>query len=343
SFCYTFLFSTTFLKNKQSNGLQVKYHTDDISLLFTLLEYSFPEESNTQRPLEEAQQFLIDLGLNSLYLDFHKYVLQTNRKLRSLSSCFKNTETHGGCIIIPFNQPEKFEYLNHLVAGNSLESMEPNLIRGEAIFSSVSIEGLSSGELNIINFIGNLKQKLDYFNGIIPIILLDEVEHTFHPEWQRLLIHTLSTVFEMKNIKPQVVLSTHSPFLLSDILNRKTLSLGNDKSAELKTFAANIHDILNSKFFMKRSIGESAAKLIIQCIELIEELSVSDQEQDLSIKIMKAKMIIDQVNDPVVKSELNSRLGLATAKSNSLRKRLFELIHGDFTEAELASELDKLR
>ena len=340
--CYMLLSSSRYLAIESAKGTKFKYNTNDISLLFTLLGYDFTSNSEVKNALDEAERFLIENNLHYLYRTYRERIGFTSDELKKISDCFNDHDSYGNCIAIPFSEPEKFEYFNYLVGGNELEDVGNNLVRGEDIFSSVTIEGLSSGELNIINFIGNLESKLDCFDGIVPIILFDEVEHTFHPEWQRLLIHTISKVFKQKNVEPQVVLTTHSPFILSDILNRKTMSLGGDKSDEIKSFAANIHDILNADFFMKRSIGESAAELIIYCNQLIRDLNNTDLDCDTEVNVMKARMIIDQVNDPIIKSELNSRLGVASSNQNRLRKRLFELMQGNYTDTELTCEIKKL-
>lgn len=339
SLCYYFLSSAEFLRVENENGAEFKYHTDDISLLFAMLNMSFDATSEIKEAEERAEQFLIKNNLKEVFVKFRQRISATLEILKNLSSCFKFNETYGGYIRIPCSDKDSFKYLNHLVKGNQLENIEPNLVRGEGIFSSVGIEGLSSGELNIVNFIGNLENALDNFNNIEPVIFFDEVEHTFHPEWQRLLIHTLNKVFSNKNVNPQVVMTTHSPFILSDILNHKALSLDYGNSNNLKSFAANIHDILSSDFFMKRSIGESAAELIGHCCEMIESIKGTNFEP---ASINKIKMIIEQINDPIIKSELNSRLSVATTNITEIRGQILELMQGNLSDVELTSEIKKL-
>lgn len=338
--CYYFLFATKFMERERINGTKLKYHEDDISLLFTILRFGINNDviKNAQ---DISQSFLKKQGLQSHYIEFHKYVGQTRQKLDLISDCFQENEVYGGCIIIPFNQPGKLDCLKHLVYGNELEELENYEISGDNIFSSVYIDGLSSGEMNIINFIGNLEEKLDYFTNIHPIVIFDEVEHTFHPEWQRLLINTLIKVFENKRVKPQVVLATHSPFILSDILNQKTLSLGND-NINMNTFAANIHDILKSQFILQRSIGEHAASIIKKIAVQLEDLDTNSCEKHNLETIKMIELVVDQVGDLLLKRELQARLDRVKIHPKSIKGRILSLLDEGLDERQLLARIKSI-
>lgn len=335
---YCFLFATKFIEREGINASKLKYHKDDISLLFTMLVFNFNNNNDVKHAQDEAQPLLLELGLQEHFINFNKYVTNTKNKLDLLSDCFYYNEFYGGCIIIPFNQPEKLDLLKHLVDGNELEKLETYEVSGDDIFSSVFIDGLSSGEMNIINFIGNLEEKLDYFTNIKPIVIFDEVEHTFHPEWQRLLINTLIKVFKNKRVKPQVVLATHSPFILSDILNKKTMSLGSNDN--INTFAANIHDILRSQFILQRSIGEHAANIIKEIAIKLEYLDDNRCEENNLETIKMIELVVDQVGDPLLKRELRSRLDRVQINPKSIKGRILSLLDEGLDERQL---LDRIK
>lgn len=65
-----------------------------------------------------------------------------------------------------------------------------------------------------------------------------------------------------------VLLVTHSPFVISDIPSTNILYMKRDETdPELdKTFAANIYDLLNQPFFLENTIGEFAAKEIRELV-----------------------------------------------------------------------------
>lgn len=97
--------------------------------------------------------------------------------------------------------------------------------------------GLSSGENLLLNQYGKLmhlfkvNQNGNYYlpenvNGVIPaqtaVILLDEAEVAFHPEWQRMYLKALLNYLKENVVKSgthlQLIIATHSPIILSDIL-----------------------------------------------------------------------------------------------------------------------------
>ena len=88
-------------------------------------------------------------------------------------------------------------------------------------------------------------------------IIFDEIELYFHPEMQRTFIANLIdgiSQLSLKNIRSiQIMLVTHSPFILSDIPKINVLFLKSDGHAsaqeDMKTFGANIHHILKNSFF----------------------------------------------------------------------------------------------
>ena len=94
--------------------------------------------------------------------------------------------------------------------------------------------------------------------------MLDEAEIGFHPDWQRRYLKLVIDFLDaIKVIFPklydfQIIISTHSPILLSDIprcctnylkkVNGSTIKMNSDKIGE--TFAANVFDLYRMSFFM---------------------------------------------------------------------------------------------
>lgn len=109
-------------------------------------------------------------------------------------------------------------------------------------------------------------------------IIFDEIELYFHPEMQRTFIANLIdgiSQLSLKNIRSiQIMLVTHSPFILSDIPKINVLFLKSDGHAstqeDMKTFGANIHHILKNSFFLKDgTMGQFAQKEINKIIQEI--------------------------------------------------------------------------
>ena len=123
--------------------------------------------------------------------------------------------------------------------------------------------GLSSGEYNLLSFYARLYYisekyiKKNNSNSKDLTILIDEADLSFHPEWQRRYIKSIigffNTIFAQYKI--QIILTTHSPILLSDIPNENVLYLSRDKNKTIctkkkqKTFGANIYNLYKDNFY----------------------------------------------------------------------------------------------
>lgn len=95
-------------------------------------------------------------------------------------------------------------------------------------------------------------------------LIFDEAELYYHPEYQRKFVSKLLSGLALCHINKKVIRSinviiiTHSPFILSDIPDTNILLLGRDiKNAEcIKTLGANIYDLLKGGFFLDYAIGD---------------------------------------------------------------------------------------
>jgi hypothetical protein len=161
--------------------------------------------------------------------------------------------------------------------------------------------------------------KYNYVN-----FFLDEVELCFHPELQRTFISdlrkSLSKCFPNWIYGVNLTFVTHSPFILSDIPKQNILFLdtGEDKITtipflnEKGTFAANIHDLLNSGFFMNSSVGSFAESAITEVVsfhhDVINTAEPLKLKDEFLSKRNKFNLILDAIGDEYIKGVLKSHL-----------------------------------
>ena len=141
----------------------------------------------------------------------------------------------------------------------------------------IAFETLSSGERQHIYAISSLLYHLDNLNSVTNDknnqeriiynnvnIILEEIELYFHPELQQQFVEFLLTSIDQMDLRNingiNIMLVTHSPYVLSDIPKSNVLALRKDNDEEkeiyLKTFGANIHDMLKNSFFLSNgSVG----------------------------------------------------------------------------------------
>jgi hypothetical protein len=228
-----------------------------------------------------------------------------------------------------------------------------------------SFSNLSSGEKQRMHSISSIVYHLINLNSVEKLkesknesyvhykyinIVLDEIELYYHPDWQRKYIFELLDYIgkinpaNLKHIKAlNFTFLTHSPFILSDIPSSNILFLtesGEPRpvSEEVKTFGANIHDLLKHSFFLRDgSMGAFAVDKINDTINflnsLIKQKELSKKQlndidykprkkelDELNQKIKETdskrhKELIDLVDEPILKNKLIEMYEMAASES----------------------------
>ena len=183
------------------------------------------------------------------------------------------------------------------------------------------IESMSAGERQLYYIISTLvyhilniksvtNNRINYRNLAI---VLDEVELGFHPEFQVKFIHFIIDMFKRLGLSRYLnfhfLITTHSPFLLSDFRKNNILYLEEgkivNKDSFLNPFCANINDILLQSFFLRDGfIGYFARKKVM---ELLNWLSKCTKENKVWT-VDKAKVVADSIGEPIVKEHLKSMI-----------------------------------
>ncbi|TGV31405.1 hypothetical protein EN829_032970 [Mesorhizobium sp. M00.F.Ca.ET.186.01.1.1] len=242
--------------------------------------------------------------------------------------------------------------------GEKLTSLKPFLTTPDA-----KLESFSSGQYAKFSFLAKLYWFLEghrkYTERWKPLIgsyifsrdevlqeeetallFIDEGELYYHPEWQRKyikmlidFIHSTDTKFKI-----QVVITTNSPFIISDILSKDVTYLSSEEKEFDQTFGQNIHKLLIHNFFMSYTIGEYSRELIENImkwlcptkddvVNISEELSLYFERpidpKDYSEKI---RCLINQIGEPIYRDKLldtlnKSELGKSSELELLLRQR----------------------
>jgi len=95
--------------------------------------------------------------------------------------------------------------------------------------------------------------------------LLDEPETHFNPAWRAKYISTLKKCFKDDKVSPEVLITSHSPFIVSDSKPDNVLIFEKDKKnkvtckrANFNTFGASINKITIQIFEKSETIGDVA-------------------------------------------------------------------------------------
>lgn len=192
-------------------------------------------------------------------------------------------------------------------------------LRKEDSEDEFPIESMSAGERQLYYIISTLvyhilniksvKEERVRYNNIA--IVLDEVELGFHPEYQRkficFLIETVERLKLSKNLGIHFLITTHSPFMLSDLRKSNILYIEDgkkiDKEDMLNPFGANINDILAQSFFLRNGfVGEFACKKILSLLDWLEGEENTNEEWNM----VKAEDVVKSVGEPIIQNHLQN-------------------------------------
>jgi gluconate kinase len=157
------------------------------------------------------------------------------------------------------------------------------------------------------------------------MILLDEGDMFFHPEWQKsfisdiksLLNHAFKNHETVKTI--HFLITSNSPFIMSDIPLEHTIVLGQGYNME-QTYAQNIHDILKSSFFMHNgTLGEVAQRHVKDIIYKLNEENVSEANRQY------VKKSINMIGEPMIRYKLESMYKMKFSNKIKTEERIKQL------------------
>lgn len=196
-------------------------------------------------------------------------------------------------------------------------------------FSESFIEdGLSTGEKAWLSLYSRFWLHKDNFNvhgRQSIIVLLDEPDIGFHPNWQRKLIqqivYFITIMFgwinysmDELNRKIHFIITSHSPFIVSDLPKQCVTFLSKDEdgfcqvSEGIKmqdTFASNIHTLLSDSFFMYEGLVGEFAKNKIN--KVFDDLYAHKEDENFTIepeRIKEIKKIISLIGEPLIAKKL---------------------------------------
>lgn len=129
------------------------------------------------------------------------------------------------------------------------------------------------------------------------LIFIDEGELYYHPEWQRRYLKTLIKMINesKKQSKVQIVLTTNSPFIISDILSDDIVYLSKEHQEFDLTFGQNIHTLLKNNFFMTYTIGEYSREVIEKIMRWLHTLDSAHNLLGKSNSKLEDEKLIDGV------------------------------------------------
>lgn len=218
-----------------------------------------------------------------------------------------------------------FSLLKLYEMGNNGPSLLGNF---KKVFKVHLNNNISEGELQLINTYSGIYYALtnEYKKQKSAIILLDEPDKSFHPMWISSFIDNIVKLVESidNEMKYQFIISTHSPFMLSDVPKDCITCIDivdhqRIVSKAKKSFASNYYDIIKDTFFLENSVGMFAKRKISEMIEVINNIDNNINEENIKRINDMISVIDDDYLKNILHSELNKKI------SNFNQKMALEL------------------
>ncbi|PPK61662.1 putative AbiEii toxin of type IV toxin-antitoxin system [Malaciobacter marinus] len=281
---------------------------------------------------------IIDFCKKEKELDIYKYLTRNNlKKLETFFSIdnysLKSDYTYLGKKIDFKNELIKYLYYEINILNINFCNSKKNIE-----FNSLS-EGERTQLMLFTKIANNLKSDRGDKNRLY---FLDEPDLSLHPNWQRKLINNISIIYkklEYMNINIHFILTSHSPFILSDLPKENIIFLEEGKQVHSfkenqQTFGANIHTLLSHGFFMKDGLMGEFAKSKIS--KILKFLSGENKFIDLEVNLLpplkiqnnffekNLKPIIEFIGEDFLKEKLLKMYEIKFPKSNEAKIKELE-------------------
>lgn len=205
-----------------------------------------------------------------------------------------------------------------------------------SIYRIIKIElaKMSEGQSAFLDVISKSTNAVNAIkSGESIVLLIDEPDKTLHPELARKFLDILlGSLSGCKDKKIQIVLTSHSPFIVTDILPENVYAIQIENGirkicSNKETYATNIYYLLMDSFMMKNTFGENSYKNMRR---IIERLKSKEKIEDTELE--RIKKIIDRIGEQTVKQKL---LQLYEQHQNNDKAKIIKLIKDETDEEKL--------
>lgn len=273
-------------------------------------------------------------GMLNAYIDFEK----NDNVSKILKQYYKiyidYTRNNGTTLELNYTYLQKFNsnnrYADRILKVQVLKGISENLYieNNGQVYDFMS---LSTGEQRILRFFADVFFVAKKMKSKTNIFIFDEMDLSWHPEWQRCMIFYIKDLFDNilkadKDRKINLIFTTHSPFILSDMPKENVIYIDNaiNNSSGENTFAANIHDLFKNNFFDSCN-GCTIGKFAASEITKLYNKMIAEKDYTNS-KIKEFQYIINSIGEPIIKNQLQRELNKHKVNEKTEIEKLYEQI-----------------
>ena len=316
---------------------QLKKNNIEIENYKTYDEYGYTHHSSREYNLSKSVDDEIRRIIDYLVLRF--YIISNIPDYCFISSTELNIDVNEKnlSLLVGIFQIVKPKHKRYYKYKNEDEDMDWDL---SDIF--YTFKNISSGEQQFIlniSSIYSLMEKISEERSNIKrtkLLILDEPDAFFHPEWSRKYIFYLATIMnsiaKKMNSYIQIIIATHSPFMVSDVPKENITCIKidekniNNRICKKTNFGlmSNIHDIMVKDFYLKSPFGEFANDYFHKLVQDIDKLDGNNEELE------RIQALINSIGERLIKNKLNKMLEkkidkLSEDNIDFRKQRIYEL------------------
>ncbi len=141
----------------------------------------------------------------------------------------------------------------------------------------IEFSALSDGYRNVIKIVTDIAARMCILNPYLGadvlrltpgVVIIDELDLSLHPTWQRRIVRILKTIFP----QVQFICATHSPFIIQSLEEGELIALDNDiddpySGESIEDIAENIMDVPTAKYSEKKEAIFYAAEEYFQALD----------------------------------------------------------------------------
>lgn len=223
---------------------------------------------------------------------------------------------------------------------------------------------LASGERALLNFFSWL-HTISFFDQLIGyntdrlrdtlLILIDEIDLYCHPMWQQKILYYLIEEIkaQFSNKKVQIIFTTHSPIVLSDIPRSNVIYLRksqgkcmvDDSFQHMETFGANIYQLFDDAFFLgeRGQIGEFSKQKIRSIIDKVKPKPNSTSKAKYPrLKPNEIECLeneISQIGEKLIRNKLYDMLNKCKYQNLSMNEKKIKMYEEKIKRLQSGEEL----
>jgi restriction system-associated AAA family ATPase len=215
-----------------------------------------------QRRFGSAIALFRDLYYLNL-LNIHHHPVETRNRIKEAPSMTYDNLSY----MVPVPQRSKQIFVLDKLRFNKTGELEP-----------IKYKNLSDGEHQLMHVLGSIM----LLNTSGSLLVYDEPETHFNPEWRSQLITLINKATKEKEVvdkirKQEIIITSHSPFIVSDCRRERIFIFEKGKATnpKINTFGTSV-SILTEEVFKKK---ESISGLAIEKIDEIKELPTNTLDE----------------------------------------------------------------